>query len=77
MNNGIEWIPKKAGRPPKYSTPEEAFEAKRELYRASKAKQLQRMTEAIQKAIEAEEIQRNKKSSFSGFSNKNVTFSLK
>ena len=49
---GLEWIQKKAGRPPKYSTPEEALEAKREMYRASKARQLQRMTEAIQKAIE-------------------------
>jgi hypothetical protein len=52
FTKGIEWIPKKAGRPPKYSTPEEALEAKREMYRANKARQLQRMTEAIQKAIE-------------------------
>jgi hypothetical protein len=52
LNNGIEWIPKKAGRPPKYSTPEEAVQARRELYRAGKARQVQRMTEAIQKAIE-------------------------
>ena len=49
---GLEWIPKKAGRPPKYSTPEEALEAKREMYRANKARQIQRMAEAIQKAIE-------------------------
>ena len=49
---GLEWIQKKAGRPPKYSTPEEASEAKREMYRASKARQLQIMTEAIHKAIE-------------------------
>ena len=52
VTNGLEWIPKKAGRPPKHSTPEEALHAKRELYRASKARQVQRMTEAIQKAIE-------------------------
>ena len=52
LNNGVEWIPKKAGRPPKYSTPEEALQAKRELHRAGKARQVQRMTEAIQKAIE-------------------------
>ena len=50
--NGVEWIPKKAGRPPKYNTQEEAVEAKREMYRANKARQLQRMTEAIQKALE-------------------------
>jgi hypothetical protein len=49
--NGLEWEPKKAGRPSKYSTPEEAIQAKRELYRASKARQLERMAEAIQKAI--------------------------
>ena len=49
---GLEWIPKKVGRPPKYSTPEEASEAKREMYRVSKARQLQIMTEAIQQAIE-------------------------
>ena len=52
LANGLEWTPKKAGRPPKYSTPEEALQAKRELYRANKARQVQRMTEAIQKAIE-------------------------
>ena len=51
FKNGIEWIPKKTGRPPKYSTPEEALQAKRELYRQSKARQLERMAEAIQKAI--------------------------
>ena len=50
--NGVEWIQKKAGRPPKYSAPEEALGAKREMYRTNKAKQIQRMTEAIQKAIE-------------------------
>ena len=52
LAKGVEWIPKKAGRPPKYNTPEEALEAKREMYRTNKARQLQRMTEAIQKALE-------------------------
>ena len=71
LNNGIEWIQKKASRPPKYNTPEEASQARRELYRAGKARQVQRMTEAIQKAIEMVEkkTKNNKKSSVRGFSN--------
>jgi DNA-binding FadR family transcriptional regulator len=71
LKNGLEWTPKKPGRPPKYSTPEEALQAKRELYRASKARQAQRMTEAIQKAIEMAGKRRNKTSSARGFSNQN------
>ena len=49
--SGIPWIPKHIGRPPKYSTLEEALVAKREVYRASKARQTQRIVEAIQNYI--------------------------
>ena len=52
--NGVPWIPKHIGRPPKYSTLEEELEARRAISRATKIRQTKRTVEAIQRYVNGE-----------------------
>jgi hypothetical protein len=57
---GIEPKLKPTGRPVTYNTPDEALLARRAADRASKARQAQRISEAIKAAFEAKEAGQGK-----------------